>query len=285
MTAHLEPEQGIAAGVPFLAVPPISTPTPESPVVVAWHLMDPPRTEAAFAAAIPLEGLDAWRIYLGLPMCGSRLPEGGQDELMRLAFEDAVMNVQGPIAQQGALEFPAAFRVLQERFGFGAGSLALAGGSMGSAVAQLVLAQTGPVAGITAKAGVLISPVAQLRPVVDAVGRRYDMTYPWGPASLEVAQGLDFVARAGETVAAGQPALRIIVGAADDAEGFLVPCERLLVALRAGYDDPAQVELVVVPGMAHALAEEPGIEPAPQTPNAAVVDRYATDWLRTHLLD
>ena len=37
--------------------------------------------------------------------------------------------------------------------------------------------------------------------------------------------------------------------------------------------------------MAHALADEPGIEPAPQTSHAAVVDRYAVEWLRQHLLD
>ncbi|MDP9443584.1 MAG: hypothetical protein M3P83_04225 [Actinomycetota bacterium] len=60
---------GTAAGVPFLAVPP-RTPSTSTPVVVAWHLMDSPRTEAAFAAALPLQGLDAWRIYLVCPCAG-----------------------------------------------------------------------------------------------------------------------------------------------------------------------------------------------------------------------
>ena len=54
-------------------------------------------------------------------------------------------------------------------------------------------------------------------------------------------------------------------------------------ALSDRYDDPARVDLVVVPGMGHALAEEPGVEPAPQTEHAAVVDRHAVDWLRAHL--
>jgi len=35
--------------------------------------------------------------------------------------------------------------------------------------------------------------------------------------------------------------------------------------------------------MAHALAVEPGIDPSPQTPAAAAVDRHATTWLRQHL--
>jgi hypothetical protein len=37
------------------------------------------RARAAMAAALPLNGLPAWRVYLGLPLSGSRLPEGGPD--------------------------------------------------------------------------------------------------------------------------------------------------------------------------------------------------------------
>jgi hypothetical protein len=50
--------------------------------VVVWHLMDPPWTEAAFAAALLLAGLEAWRTYLGLPLSGSRMPPGGAEELL-----------------------------------------------------------------------------------------------------------------------------------------------------------------------------------------------------------
>ena len=56
MPTTMVPVTGTAAGVPFLAVPP-PVPRPSAPVVVAWHLMDPPRTEAAFAAALPLRRL------------------------------------------------------------------------------------------------------------------------------------------------------------------------------------------------------------------------------------
>ncbi len=64
------PIVGVAAGVPFLALPP-SVPSlaplaairqRSFPVIVAWHLMDAPRTEAAFAAALPMNELPAWRI-------------------------------------------------------------------------------------------------------------------------------------------------------------------------------------------------------------------------------
>ena len=189
MSAAPRPVSGTAAGVPFLALPPPGRARPGAPVVVAWHLMDPPRTEAAFAAALPMAGLDAWRIYLGLPMCGARLPAGGQDELMRRGYADAVLNLQGPIAAQGAEEFPAALAELRTALDLGDGPLALLGGSMGSAVALLVLTETAPVAEIPVRAAVLVSPMVQLRPAVDATGRRFGVSYPWGATSLAVPTG------------------------------------------------------------------------------------------------
>lgn len=274
--------RGTAAGVPYLALPPNSEPS-SAPVVVAWHLMDPPRTEAAFAAAMPFTGLDAWRVYLGLPMCGQRLPAGGAEELMRLGYEDAVLNLQGPIAAQAAAEFPLALAELRSRLGIRRGPVALAGGSMGSAAAALAMTETAPAAGENVAAAVLVSPMAQLQPAVDATGRRFGVSYPWGTASSRVAARLDFVARADEIARAGQPAVLMIVGAADDPEGFLEPCRRLHRSLAARYDDPNRVDLVVVPGMGHALADEPGTEASPQTPAAAAVDRHATAWLQQHL--
>jgi hypothetical protein len=43
------------------------------------------------------------------------------------------------------------------------------------------------------------------------------------------------------------------------------------------------VERVRVPGLGHALAEEPGIDPAPQTPGAAQVDELVGAWLTRRL--
>jgi hypothetical protein len=278
-----DPLTGVAAGVPFVAVPPASGPRPDAPAVVAWHLLDPPRTEAAFAAALPLAGLDAWRVYLGLPMSGSRLPAGGVDELVRLAGEDAVLNVHGPLTAQAAAEFDGAFAQLRDRLGIGDGPVGLVGGSIGAAVAQLVLIESAVLAPAAAAAAVLVSPVVRLRPVVDALSRRFGVTYSWSPPSLAVADRLDFVARADEFACRGEPAVLLVVGGQDDPDGFHAPARRLCAALAARYADPGRVRLHVVPGMGHALAAEPGVEPAPQTPEAAEVDRHAADWLRRHL--
>lgn len=284
MTAQPTVVSGVAAGVPFLAVPPAGPAREDPPVVVAWHLLDPPRTEAALAAALPLAGLPAWRVYLGLPLSGSRLPAGGEEEIMRLGYEDAVRNLHGPIPTRAAAEFPAALAELRDRLDLGHGPLAVLGGSSGAAAAQLVILDSGRAAGPAVTAAVLISPVIQLRPLVEGVSRQYGVSYPWRPESLEIARRLDFVARADETTKNGQPAVRIVVGADDDRDGVLEPARLLRAALAERYDDPARVDLAVVPDMVHALAEEPGIEPAPQTTYAAAVDRLAVDWLGRHLI-
>src|SRR3954452_23474372 len=124
-------ETGVAAGVPYVLRAPADR-RADAPVVVGWHLMDAPRTEAAFAAALPLAGLDAWRVYLGLPMMGARALPGGMDEFMARGYEDAVMLAHGPVNAQAADEFDAAWAVLRERVGLGSGPLGLFGGSAGA---------------------------------------------------------------------------------------------------------------------------------------------------------
>jgi len=258
---------GFAAGVPFVAVPPASG-SPSAPVVVGWHLLDAPRTEVAFAAALPLDGLDAWRIYLGLPLCGSRMPTGGTDEVMRLGYEDAVLNLYGPISLQAAAEFGPALAALRVRLDLAPGPIGVFGASQGAAVAQLVVAESG----VDVSAAVLVSPVVRLADVVAVNERLFDVTFPWSEPSREIARRLDFVARADELTG---PEVLLVVGEGDDEAGILEPA----AALRAALD----AELVRVAGMGHALAEEPGIEAAPQIPAAAEVDRHAVRWFREHL--
>jgi pimeloyl-ACP methyl ester carboxylesterase len=254
--------EGTAAGVPYVVLPP-ETDRPDAPTVLAWHLNDPPRTERAMAAALPLAGLDAWRVYLGLPLSGVRTPPGG---LEKLGYEDAVLKVYGPIVFGAAEELPAALAQLRAEHRLGAGRLGLLGGSIGALVAQQVAA-TMPVDALA-----LVSPVTRLRPLVVANGRRYGFDYRWSPASEDVAARLDFVARVGSL---RSPTL-LVVGEKDAPDGILEPAAALHAALPGS-------ALETVPGLEHALAEEPGTDPAPQTGAAAVVDRIAADFFRRHL--
>jgi hypothetical protein len=53
----------VAAGVPYVALSPAGREA--APLIIAWHLNDPPRSAAAMASALPLAGVAAWRVYFG----------------------------------------------------------------------------------------------------------------------------------------------------------------------------------------------------------------------------
>jgi pimeloyl-ACP methyl ester carboxylesterase len=272
------PVTGTAAGVPYVAVPPLRADRENAPLVVAWHLMDPPRTPAAFQAAIPLDGLDAWRVYLTLPMFGERMRAGGMDEIFGLMGEDAVLKFYGPVELDAAAEFPAALADLQSQLAIMSTSLGLMGGSAGGAVVQTLLAE----ADLDVRAAVLISPVVRLRDLIDSFEQ---ITYQWSPESDAVAARLDFVARAGE-IARRRPGLPIrTIAGADDEACMLDPIREQEAAFAglAASGTPIRADLQILDGMGHGVADEPGIEPAPQNTDAVRVDALATEWFREHL--
>jgi hypothetical protein len=260
---------------PPVALPPEGAPD-DAPLVVAWHLHDPPRSETAMAAALPLRGLPAWRVYLGLPLSGSRLPEGGLEAFFQLGYEDAVLKVFDPTCRQAVEEFPSALATLREALPVGDWPLGLVGGSVGALVALRVLAETDLPVGAVA----LVSPAIRLAAVVAVNERRFGVTYPWTDQSGAAAERLDFVARAEELVKR-DAAVLLVVGALDDQEGIQAPAEQLWQVLSR--HAPDRTALTSIPGMAHALAEEPGLDPAPQAPQAARVDTVVAGWFHRHL--
>ncbi|NMO94061.1 alpha/beta hydrolase [Actinomycetospora sp. TBRC 11914] len=266
MTLAPDAVTGTAAGVPYVLRPP-ATPRADAPLVLAWHLMDAPRTERAFAAALPLEGLDAWRLYPGLPLCGARSP--GLEEILRLGREEPVLNLHGAVNARAVAELPELLDAVRAEHGLGDGPVGLVGGSAGAGIAGAAVVEKV----LTARAAVLVSPLLQLRPVVAELAAFFGMDYRWTPASEAVGERMDLVARSDEL---GDTAVRCIVGAQDAAEAFLYPAGRLRDLLR---ERGVPADLQVIDGMGHALAEEPGVEPAPQTPHAAQVDRLAVEWL------
>lgn len=252
-----EAVEGVAAGVPFVALPPADRDAPAA-LLAGWHLMEVPASEQAFAEAVPMRGLQAWRVYFGLPLTGARLPEGGSAELFRRASEDAVLNVFEPVTEQAAAEFPAALAELRRRLPGADGPLGVFGGSAGSLVALEVLARREAVA----DAAAVVSPVAQLAPVIGRNERVYDVSYPWSPRSRAVADRYDFVRRAGELTVP----LLIVTGESDDV-AVREPAE----ALR----DKLGAELVTVEGMGHEFP--------PGTPEAARVDAAFSAWFARRL--
>jgi pimeloyl-ACP methyl ester carboxylesterase len=272
---------GVAADVPYVALPPAERRDAgeATPLIIAWHLNDPPRSAAAMASALPLAGVAAWRVYLDLPMHGRRQLPGGLDEFMQLAYQDAVMKAFEPQVTQAIVEFPAVLTDLRNRLHLTEGPIGLVGASVGALPAQLVIAERAA----QVSAATLISPVIQLAEVVAANERRFNVSYPWSDESRAVAARFDFVARAPEIAARDpQPALLLITGAEDD-PAFALQAQRLHAELRPRYDDPERLRRLSVPRMKHAIAIEPGIEPAPQTGEAQLVEAATTEWFRRYL--
>lgn len=126
----------------------------------------------------------------------------------------------------------------------------------------------------------LVNPAVRIRPGVELVEGIAGRPYRWTAAANRVADELDFVARAGEITS--QPPLLLVSGERDH-PALRADAAALVDALRARYARPDDIELISVPDLAHPLAEEPGLEPAPQLPATRAADEVLTRWFLRRL--
>ncbi|GAA0228009.1 alpha/beta hydrolase [Cryptosporangium japonicum] len=268
--------QGVAAGVPFVALPPAHGGA--APLVVVWHLMDSPRTEVAMAAALPLEDVPAWRVYLGLPLMSSRTPAGGFDEIMALVRDDTLLKCHGAVITQAAAEFPAVLDALREQLPLAQGPLFLVGGSAGGGAALLTLTESPhPIAGLVA-----INAAIRATTLVELVEQGMGIEYQWSAESRALAGRLDFVDRAAEIMARRPQPDVLIVSGQEDHKSFQDDALELRRAL-GDHRDGGVVVLTRIEGLAHPLALEPGLEAAPQTPAAAAVEAEVSAFLKARI--
>jgi dienelactone hydrolase len=253
---------GTAGGVPFTALAPDGGGI--APLVVTWHMMDAPCTDAAFAAALPLSGVAAWRVHLGMPWCGPRAyPEGRE-----LSRRDPMMLYVDPVVRQAAEEFPAVLADLRARFPVADVPIGVVGASLGGAVALTVTASgVVPVAALA-----VVNAAVRASSVVTVVSEQSERPYPWDASSRAAADRLDFILRAADL---GGTALLVVSGD-EDYPAFRADAAALAAAVPGA-------RLTTVPGLAHPLAERPGDRPAPPTPQARTVDDAVTAWFAAHL--
>ncbi|MFF0147816.1 alpha/beta hydrolase [Amycolatopsis sulphurea] len=257
------PITGTAAGVPFTALPPAGHATQ---LIVTWHMLDAPRTDAAFAAALPMDEVPAWRVHLGMPMCGARMVDGRTDAVVELFGKDPLMLYLHPFVRQAAEEFPAALASVRAQLPVDDGPIGVLGASLGGAVALRVLADTD----LPVFAGALVNAAIRMRSVVDL----FPGDYPYTAESEKAVDSLNFLPWAG-TLAARAPLL-VVSGELDHPA---LRADALQLAEAMG----ERAELRSIPGLAHPLAAEPGLTPAPPFPAAHVVDAALTAWFRDHL--
>ncbi|MEX2430528.1 MAG: alpha/beta fold hydrolase, partial [Dehalococcoidia bacterium] len=183
-------------GVPFIALPPEDGVEPKG-LIIAWHGGDPPRSEEALAGALPMRDVPAWRVYLGLPLFGPRMPEGGMDEIGRRATEDSLTLLYHPIIEGAADELPEAVDDLRSRLGIDAAlPLGLFGFSMGGAAALLAAARHA----LPCKAVVTFGAVVDASVLIDHVSSLFGSTYEWTDDRRRLAEEISIAHRAGDLV-------------------------------------------------------------------------------------
>ncbi|WP_308165078.1 alpha/beta hydrolase family protein [Nocardia noduli] len=252
--------------MPFTALPPSGGGA--APLIVTWHMLDAPRSDAAFAAALPMNDLPAWRVHLGMPMCGARMVEGRTDAIVELAGKDPLMLYLYPFVRQATEEFPAALESIRAQLPVDDGPIGVLGGSLGGAVALRVLTDTQ----IPVFAGAVVNAAIRMRSVVDL----FPGEYPYDAETEKIVDSLDCIPKA--DVIAARASLLVVSGELDH-PALRADALRLVDAVGEG------AELLSIPGLAHPLADEPGIEPASQLPMAREVDAGLTVWFRRHLAD
>ncbi|AFZ19380.1 hypothetical protein [Allocoleopsis franciscana] len=284
------------AGVPVLVRPP-ANPSLSAPLIVLWHGAGIPGSEEMLAELLPLEEVQAWKAYLGLPLFGKRLPVGGTDEMTRRQLEDYVLQALLPTIEQAMQELPHVVRALQARFSIDdRAGIGLFGFSVGGIAALLTLLEsslpitTAVLAGVTKD---LVSVVNNYERIVQGAYSTLKEKYPWvekrycWSAESEVAkQRLDFMARASNLQKRQpMPAVLFVQGTQD--EIFPVSeVKDLYATVAAYYEQAAQSHRLSIRTFEH-LKHNIDLEAAQNAPdmqqNISEIQRIVAAWFSQHL--
>lgn len=237
-------------GVP--AILRIPTHTSKAPIIL-WHGFGPPASESAMMEALPLDEVDAVKVYLGLPLFGARAPADGMKELARRQSEDVGLEVFKPVVAGAADELPNVVAALVEHGCMKAGSaVRLVGFSAGGAAALYALSQ----GKVKIAAAVLLNPSTGLSDSVQAYEKATKQTYTWSPASRELAQQTDAAAHTAD-IARHRPALLFLQGANDavlDGKAVSALCADLTPFYG---DQSSRLQCRQLVGMSHQWAADP----------------------------
>jgi pimeloyl-ACP methyl ester carboxylesterase len=249
--------QTTLAGVPaVLRVPKVITKAP----IVLWHGFGAPASETALMKALPLDEVAAVKVYLGLPLFGLRAPSGSSATLTQRQAADYASLIFEPAVMGAAKELPAVLAALRNRRCLVANQkIGLFGFSAGGAAVLFALAERN----VPVQAAVTLNAPTGLNEAIEAVERATKRPYAWTPATRELAQRSDSIARAGE-IAAGDPppALLIFHGAADE----VVPPQPTLSlrdALQPFYDESGNADrlrVVIAPDVSHDWTEPKALQ-------------------------
>ena len=280
------------AGVPVIVHPPANLSLP-APLIVLWHGFGIPNSEELLAEVLPLQEVQAWKAYLGLPGFGKRLPEGGIDEIERKQLEDYVLKLLLPTSEQAMQELPNVVEALQEKFpNDNKKGIGLFGFSAGGITALLTLLESS----LPIRTLVLAGVTNNLLSAVDAYERGTKHYYPelteeqikyrWSEASEIAKKLLDFVARASEVVKRQPiPAMLFVHGSQD--EVFPVnQIEELYKTIAQHYEEDNQSErlcLKIFENLEHQIDLEAAKNSPDLKQDITQLQQVVTDWFNQNL--
>lgn len=276
------------AGVPAVVRHPPRVETPPLSalrIVVLWHGFGPPGSEIEMAEALPLDGVPALKVYLGLPLFSSRVPPGGVNELQQRQAQDYVEELFLPAVAGAATELWAALEALWGSDEYSSAlEVALVGFSAGGLAPMLALTEFRSGIGgsglITAAA--VINSVPRLRDLVELSERLSGNAYNWSDRSRIVSERFDFVARAGELAAPlpdGRLPWLLLLHGSEDEYFDVALMEELNAALSQPYaGSPERLSHLLVAGLSHHFGFPNSSLPV-RISNPAAVERGLEEWL------
>jgi predicted esterase len=228
------------------------------PPIILYHGFGPPDTERDLMNALPLDDVPAVKVYLGLPMFGTRsLPDG---DLVRRQQKDLGTLVFEPVVMGAAKELPAVVAALGQRGCMQRNAaIGLFGFSAGGATALYALAERD----IRIGAVVTLNASTGLSASVKAYERVTKGSYEWTEATRRLAHRSDAVSRAKDIAAGEPPPALLIVHGAEDAmltPSIAVTLHESLQPRYARANASQRLQLTVMPGLAHAWVDTGNVE-------------------------
>jgi dienelactone hydrolase len=281
------------AGVPLLLRSP-SNPNRQTPLILLWHGFGSPNCEADIAEAFPLEQVEAWKAYLGLPLFGQR--SVGIEDLTRRQFEDYVLQLLLPVINQAMQELPSVVEGLRFRSDLDSNNpLGLFGFSAGGLAALLTLTESQ----LPIQATVLVGITKDLSSAVKTYEKftqsAYEMLkaqypelkpeYVWSEESQAAKTRLDFVTRSKE-IAQREPLPAILLMHSAQDEAFDVQdAEVLHNALKVQYkqtNHPERISMRVFQHLKHAIDLTANSSPD-QRADIVEMEKDAAEWFKQYL--
>jgi predicted esterase len=287
------------AGVPVLVRSPSNKNKP-APLIILWHGFGIPNSEEVLASTLPLENVEAWKAYLGLPLFGKRIPEGGEEELTRRMLDDYLLKLMLPVIEQAVQELPEVVKELQGRFNINPDmGIGLFGFSAGGMAALLALLESN----IKINTAVLTGVTKDLDSVVKGYDRvaqnnyssfkeKYSWVeekhqkYSWSPESEAAKQRLDCILLAQKIAKKNPPPAILFLHGEQDEIWDVKDIEELYAALLREYEKLNFSKRLLMQTYKHLKHE---INPAAldiseeQHQDITLLKETVTNWLSKHL--